>query len=435
MSKESFETLLQEFHRIPFEERQARLARWCDLDPQELQILKGVNALPVETAEHFIENVIGVFPIPMGVASYFNIDGRDVLVPMAVEETSIIAAVSATAKWIRKMGGRITTEARGNLIIGQVQIPRVSDLELAVHRLMVKKEELVTIANTIIPGLVARGGGVRDLEFRSLPREDGTGTMLVIHILCDPKDAMGANLINQVCEGLKPEIEAITGEKVGLCILSNLVDGKLTYARVEIEGIDPETGFGIQEASQFAKTDPYRASTHNKGVMNGIDPILIATGNDWRAVEAGVHSFAARSGKYQPVTDWTFDGHKLVGEFLAPLAVGTVGGVTMLHPTARLALKIMGVHNAEGLASILAATGLVQNLGALKALATVGIVKGHMRLHAANLAMQAGANESELPRLREELSTALTREKRINLTRAKEILETIRASSGNHHIN
>jgi hydroxymethylglutaryl-CoA reductase len=244
---------------------------------------------------------------------------------------------------------------------------------------------------------------------------------------------MGANLINQVCEGLKPEIESITRERVGLCILSNLVDGKLTYARVEIDDVDPEVGYGIEEAAQFAKTDPYRATTHNKGVLNGIDPVLIATGNDWRAVEAGVHAFSARSGKYQPVTDWRFDGSKLVGEFLAPLAVGTVGGVTMLHPTARLSLKIMGIENAEGLARILAAAGLVQNLGALKALATVGIVKGHMRLHAANLAMAAGASESELPKLREELSTALVREKRISLSRAKEILEVIRSASGNHH--
>ncbi len=435
MNHERFEALMSEFHRIPFEERQARLARWCDLDQQELQILKGVNALPIETAEHFIENVIGVFPLPMGVATYFNIDGKDLLIPMAVEETSIIAAISATAKWARKQGAKITTETRGNLIIGQIQIPRVSDLELSVQRLMSQKEDLIQIANSIVPGLVARGGGVRDLHFRALPREDQTGTMLVIHVLCDPKDAMGANLINQVCEGLKPEIESITQEKVGLCILSNLVDGKLTYAKIEIDGIDPSVGYGIQEATQFAKTDPYRASTHNKGVLNGIDPVLIATGNDWRAVEAGVHAFAARTGSYQPITDWRFDGFKLTGEFLAPLAVGTVGGVTMLHPTARLALKILGVENAEGLARILAAAGLVQNLGALKALATVGIVKGHMKLHAANLALAAGASHDELPILKEELSSALTREKRINLSRAKEILEVIRASYKSTDLN
>ncbi len=427
MAKERFEELLLEFHRIPFDERQARLAEWCDLDPQELQILKGVNALPVETAEHFIENVVGVFPIPMGVATYLNIDGRDLFVPMAVEETSIIAAVSATAKWLRKLDAKITTEMRGNLIIGQIQIPLLANAEKAVARLNEEKEYLIKQGNHLIPGLVARGGGIKEFAFRTLNREDGHGQMLVIHVMCDPCDAMGANLINQVCEGLKTEIELITREKVGLCILSNLVDGKMAYAKVEIEGIDPELGYGIEEATQFAKTDPYRAATHNKGVLNGIDPVLIATGNDWRAVEAGIHAYAARNGSYQPVTDWKFDGSKLVGEFLAPMAVGTVGGVTMLHPTARLALKIMGISSAEELARIMAATGLVQNLGALKALTTVGIVKGHMRLHAANLALQAGAKENELPRLKEELALAIAREKRINLSRAKEILQELRS--------
>lgn len=421
-----FAFLLENFHRISFEERQERLAQWCDLDPQELQILKGVNALPMETAEHLIENVIGIFPMPMGVATYFNIDGKDILIPMAVEETSIIAAVSSTAKWIRKMGGSITTKLRGRLIIGQIQIPLIKDLQHTLETLNKHKRELISDANAFIPGLVARGGGVRDLEFRVLDREDGQGKMLVIHIHCDPCDAMGANLINQVCEGLKPEIEELTGEKVGLCILSNLTDGKLVHAKIEIEGLDDETGVGIEEASQFAKTDPYRASTHNKGVLNGIDPILIATGNDWRAVEAGIHSYAAKSGKYQPITEWKYSNGKLTGEFLAPLAVGTVGGVTMVHPTSRLALKIMDIQNSEQLSRICAASGLVQNLGALKALATVGIVKGHMRLHAANLAMAAGASEQELPHLKEELTKVLAKEKRINLTRAKELLEQIR---------
>ena len=392
-----FETLLDNFHRISFEERQSRLATWCDLDPQELQILRGINALPIETAEHFIENVVGIFPMPMGVASYFNIDGRDLLIPMAVEETSIIAAVSATAKWIRKCEGKITTETRGRLIIGQIQIPRVNDIVTSITQLNANKSELLVEANRIVPGLVARGGGVRDLIFRSLDREE------------------------------------VTEERVGLCILSNLVDGRMVYARVEIDQIDMETALGIQEATQFAKTDPYRAATHNKGVLNGIDPILIATGNDWRAVEAGIHAYAARSGKYQPITDWHVEGSKLVGEFLAPLAVGTVGGVTMLHPTARLSLKIMGVQTAEDLARICAATGLVQNLGALKALATVGIVKGHMRLHAANLALAAGASEEELPRLKAELARALTSEKRMSLSRAKQILDDLRAQPEAQH--
>lgn len=424
----SFEELLENFHRISFSERQKRLAEWCDLDPQELEILKGVNALPMETAEHFIENVVGVFPVPMGVATYLNIDGRDRLVPMAVEETSIIAAVSSTAKWIRKMGGEITTESMGRLIIGQIQIPRLENPEATLSILRENEEELISQANRIIPGLVSRGGGVRSLEFRLLDREDETGKMLVIHVCCDPCDAMGANLINQVCEGLKPAIEVLTQERVGLCILSNLVDGKLVRARVVIKGLDEETGLGISEADQFAKTDPYRATTHNKGVLNGIDPILVATGNDWRAVEAGIHAFAARSGKYQPVTSWSYDAQSklLVGEFVAPLAVGTVGGVTMLHPTARLSLKILGAQTAEDLARVCAATGLVQNLGALKALATVGIVKGHMGLHAANLAMAAGASHDELPSLRRQLAQTLQSEKRINLSKAKELLEELR---------
>ncbi len=438
-----FEKILDQFHRIPYAERLERLAQWCDLDPQELAILQGKNALPIETAEHFIENVIGVFPLPMGVATYLNIDGRDVLVPMAVEETSIIAAVSATAKWLRRQGAVITTEARGRMIIGQIQIPRLEFGRATVDRLTLHTRELIDVANGVVPGLVARGGGIKSLEFREMPREDGNGQMLVIHVMCDPCDAMGANLINQVCEALKPEIEDLTGERVGLCILSNLVDGRMAYARVEIPGLDPELVDGLVEADQFARTDPYRAATHNKGVMNGIDPILIATGNDWRAVEAGVHAYCSQGGGYRPVTHWfelagdagvdnsnSEQGTKtIVGEFLAPLAVGTVGGVTQLHPVSRIALKILGVQHADELARICAATGLVQNLGAIRALATVGIVKGHMRLHASNLAIAAGASESEIAPLKNELTKLLEREKRINLSRAKEVLEELRRAS------
>jgi hydroxymethylglutaryl-CoA reductase len=252
--------------------------------------------------------------------------------------------------------------------------------------------------------------------------------MLVIHILCDPCDAMGANLINQICEALKPRIEEVTGERVGLCILSNLVDTKLVAAEVILRNIDPSVGKGIQEATLFAQADPYRAATHNKGVLNGIDPILIATGNDWRAVEAGVHAYAARRGKYQPVTDWRMEGSDLVGRIEVPMALGIAGGVTRLHPTARVALKMLKVTRAEDLARICAAVGLVQNLGALKALATVGIVKGHMQLHAANLAIAAGAEIHEVAEVRDRLAQILKIEKTINLTRAKEILEAVRVS-------
>jgi hydroxymethylglutaryl-CoA reductase len=345
---------------------------------------------------------------------------------MAVEETSIIAAASATAKWVAA-NGSITTYSKGNLIIGQVQLPSVRDAERARAILHDHRENLIGLANACLPGLVSRGGGVRDLAIRTLERPDGSGnSMLVIHLLCDPCDAMGANLINQVCEALKPRIEDLTGEKVGLCILSNLVDGKLAVAEVVVRNVDPTIGRGIEEATLFAKADPYRATTHNKGILNGIDPILIATGNDWRAVEAGAHAYAARSGKYQPLSDWKMVGNDLHGRIELPLAVGIVGGVTRVHPTAGVALKILGIEHAEELARIAAAVGLVQNLGALKALSTVGIVKGHMQLHAANLAIAAGAEIHEIASVREQLTEVLKVEKTINLSRAKEILNAVR---------
>jgi len=417
--------LVEGFHRLSCSERLARVKQICELNDEDVQVLAGEKALPMEVAEHLIENVIGYFPLPLGVATNFRIDGRDMLIPMAVEETSIIAAASATAKWVKREGS-ITTYAKGSLIIGQVQLPNVKNIRTAREALHENRQLLIGLSNACLPGLVRRGGGVRDIAVRELVRPDGKGTMLVIHILCDPCDAMGANLINQVCEALKPRIEELTGEKVGLCILSNLVDGKLAVAEVTVRNIDPIVGKGVQEAALFAKADPYRAATHNKGVLNGIDPVLIATGNDWRAAEAGIHAYAARSGKYQPITDWQMVGHDLVGRIEIPLAAGTVGGVTKLHPTARVSLKMLRVARAEDLARICAAVGLVQNLGALKALATVGIVKGHMQLHAANLAIAAGANVHEIARVRDRLAEVLKVEKNISLTRAKEILELVR---------
>jgi hydroxymethylglutaryl-CoA reductase len=419
------QSTLNGFHRLSQQERLLRVKEFCDLSEGDARILSGEDALPPEISEHLIENVIGYFPIPLGVATNFQIDGKDLLIPMAVEETSIIAASSATAKWIRNEGC-LTTHSKGNLIIGQIQLPQVRNVERSKRILHENRELLIGLANACIPGLVNRGGGVRDLAFRELERSDGNGRMLVLHVLCDPCDAMGANLINQVCEALKPKIEHLTDERVGLCILSNLTDGKLAVAEVVIRNIDPVIGKGIAEAAVFAKTDPYRAATHNKGVMNGIDPVLIATGNDWRAAEAGIHAFASRTGKYQPITDWWMEGNDLRGRIEAPLAVGTVGGVTRLHPTAKVALKMLGVTRADELARIAVAVGLVQNLGALKALATVGIVKGHMQLHAANLAIAAGAEIHEVAPVREKLAFVLQSEKSISLTRAKEILEQVR---------
>ncbi len=420
--------LMEGFHRLSRQERLARVRQISQLTDEDIRILSGERALPLDVAEHLIENVVGYFPLPLGVATNFNIDGRDLLIPMAVEETSIIAAASATAKWVRTEGS-ISTYSKGNLIIGQVQLPSVRNVSFARKELHANRDLLIDLANECIPGLVARGGGVRDIAIREIERPDGQGMMLVLHILCDPCDAMGANLINQVCEALKPRVEQIAHERVGLCILSNLVDGKLVVAEAIIRNVDPALGKGIEEAALFAKADPYRASTHNKGVLNGIDPILIATGNDWRAVEAGIHAYAARSGRYQPITDWKMEGLDLVGRIEVPMAVGTVGGVTRVHPTAGVSLKMMKVKQADELARICAAVGLIQNLGALKALSTVGIVKGHMQLHAANLAIAAGAEVHEIARVRERLNEILRVEKQINLTRAKEILAAIRCAA------
>lgn len=413
------------FRHMTLEERLTFLGHECDLSAEERDLLRGTR-LSSDIAENLIENAVGYFQVPLGIATNFTIDGRDRLIPMAVEETSIIAAASATAKWIRATGS-IKTQCRGNLIIGQVQLPRVQDAERVKALLMAEIPRLINAANALLPGLVARGYGVRQILIRELARpESATDKMLVLHLQCDSGDAMGANLINQVCEGLKPLIEAITGELVGLCILSNLNDGKLATAEVTIRDIDPKLGDGIEEATLFAQLDPYRAATHNKGVLNGIDPILIATGNDWRAVEAGVHAYACRSGNYQPVTTWKRVGRDLIGKIEIPMAIGTVGGVTRLHPSARVALKILGIEHADELARICVAVGLVQNLAALRALSTVGIVRGHMELHAANLALAAGSRPDEVLQVRIRLSRMLQEKKAIGVQVAQEILREIR---------
>ncbi|MGZ3651865.1 MAG: hydroxymethylglutaryl-CoA reductase, degradative [Bdellovibrionota bacterium] len=423
---ENLEHLFQGFSKLSRGERLDRLKTMSHLSDEDLEVLDGTAPFDLDLAEHFIENLIGAFPLPLGLAAYFRIDGRDVPIPMAIEETSVVAACSATAKWIRShQGGTLTTSTRGRTIIGQVQFPRVTASDHVIKVIRDRSEELIEIANSIVPGLVQRGGGVQSLQVRRLPREDG-GEMLVLHVYMDPCDAMGANLINQVCEALKPFLTSWTGEKVGLCILSNLVDSRVTMAEVRIPGIDLDTGRGIEEASRFAEADPFRAATHNKGVMNGVDPVLIATGNDWRAVEAGVHAYCTRNGRYEPVTKWRMEGATLVGRFEAPLVVGTVGGVTKLHPTAQVCLRILGVKHSDELSRIIAAVGLVQNLGALRALSTVGIVKGHMSLHATNLAIAAGARPSEMAHLREKLLGALTLEKTITMSRARELLDVLR---------
>jgi hydroxymethylglutaryl-CoA reductase len=418
------------FHELTPKERLDFIVKEYSLTPSEALALEGAGALTAEVSEHLIENVVGTFSLPLGVAYHFVIDGVPRLIPMAVEETSIIAAASATAKWISQ-AGEIRTSMRGEFIIGQIQLPRVSHPEEVRQKILLEKSRLIELGNQTIPGLLARGGGLKDLVVREFPRADQQGTMIVLHLLCDPCDAMGANIINQVCEALKPEVEALTQEKVGLCILSNLVDSKVARAEVVLREVSRDLGQGIQEASIFAESDPYRAATHNKGILNGIDPVLIATGNDWRAVEAGAHAFASQSGSYRPLSTWRYDEglRELRGVIEVPMAVGVVGGVTRVHPTAQAALKLLRVETAEQLGRVAVAVGLVQNLGALKALATVGIVKGHMMLHASNLAIAAGAKVHEIPSVRSALGKILEREKKIHLSQAREILERIRAEA------
>jgi hydroxymethylglutaryl-CoA reductase len=424
--------LFQGFSKLGREERLARLVEMGALSQEDVRFLKNGAPVSVELAEKFIENVLGFFQMPLGVAANFEIDGEAFVIPMAVEETSIIAAASKTAKWIREHG-RITTEMIGREIIGQIQIAKVRDYKNLLETVKANEAEWVALANKdVAHGLVARGGGVKRLEVRRVDRGDGSD-MAVIHVYADPCDAMGANIVNQVCEYLKIPVEAAAGEKVTMCILSNLVDSRLTRARVEMSGLDPELMEKIEEASLFAQRDPYRAATNNKGVLNGIDPILIATGNDWRAVEAGVHAYATQSGQYRSITRWKREGNVLVGIFEAPIILGIVGGVTTLHPTAKMCLRMLGVKSAEELSRICAAVGLVQNLGALRALTTVGIIEGHMKLHIKNLTLGAGANEREMPFVVKRLEEILTSHKRISLSQAVEVLKELRAERASEH--
>jgi hydroxymethylglutaryl-CoA reductase len=423
--KKTLRDIFKGFSKFTYTERLELLNEAEVLNKQETTYLKQGGLQDIKLAEKFVENVIGYFQLPLGVATNFNIDGRDYIIPMAVEETSIIAAASKTAKWVRE-NGSIKTETIGQNIIGQIQFAKVNNFDHFQRQLLQQKNFLIELANREVAfGLVARGGGVCDIQIRQLDRGDGF-TMAIVHVYMNPCDAMGANVINQVCEYLKQPMEQFTGEKVTMCILSNLVDSKLTRATVTIENIEAELAEKIEEASRFAELDPYRAATNNKGVLNGIDPILIATGNDWRAVEAGVHAYAARDGQYRSITKWRKEGSKLIGLFEAPVIVGTVGGVTTLHPSAKLSMKMLGVDSANHLARITAAVGLVQNLGALRALTTVGIIEGHMKLHIKNLSLGAGATELEMPYMVKKLEEILSLRKRISLSNAVEVLKDLR---------
>jgi hydroxymethylglutaryl-CoA reductase len=373
------------------------ITEWAGLTEADQAALDGTGGLNLEQAGQMIENAIGLYALPIGVATNFLINGEDYLIPMVTEEASVVAAASNAARLVRE-GGGFKTESDEPIMIGQIQVMDTSNVYAAAGRVWDIREELIHLANDPTSSIVKRGGGVRDIDLRPFPTTDA-GPMLIVHILMDTRDAMGANAVNTVCESIAPRIAEVTGGRTNLRILSNLTDRRRARASCVIPEAalgSRETVSGIVEASIFAETDPYRAATGNKGVMNGIDAVCLATGNDWRAVEAGAHAFAAKDGHYRSFTRWRADAQgNLHGSIDIPLAVGTVGGVTRVHPIAQLALKILGYPNAQTLAGIIAAVGLAQNLGALRALATDGIQKGHMRMHARNVAMAAGALPEE----------------------------------------
>ena len=407
------------FYKMQMSERLRRLAD--ALDGQDLDGLGESATLPLTNADAMIENAVGVLGLPVGIGLNFLVNGEDVVVPMAVEEPSVIAAVSLAAK-IAREGGGFTASADEPRMIGQVQVTELANPEAARAAVLREKDRILAEANSLHPAMKARGGGARDLEVRLIPV--GAETHAIVHLIVDTQDAMGANLINTMCEGVAPLIERLTGGR--LRILSNLADLRLARAacRIPFEALadfgfsGAEVAHGIAEASRFADADPYRACTHNKGVMNGIDAVALATGNDWRAIEAGAHAYCARNGRYEAMTKWWVSGGALHGSIEVPIQVGTVGGAVKANPLIPVLLKMMGSPGAQKLAGIMAAVGLAQNMAALRALGTVGIQKGHMALHARNLAVSAGAKGSAV----EEVARALIAAGEIKLHRAQEIL-------------
>lgn len=412
------------FYKLTLAERVAVVARWADLDEHEQHILLG-QGLSAEQAGQMVENGLGTFGLPLGIAVNFLINERDYLIPMAVEEPSVIAAVSHAAKLVRAAGG-FYTEATSPVMIGQVQVLDVPNLPAAANAILENRERLMRAADAGSTSIVRRGGGSRDVQVRTID-DSPVGSMLVVHLLYDTRDAMGANAINTAVESIAPTIEDLTGGRVNLRILSNLSDRRLATARCTIPASVLErpdldgnvVARQIEEANAFAVVDPYRAATHNKGIMNGIDAVCIATGNDWRAIEAGAHAYAARDGQYRSLTDWRVgDNGDLCGEITLPLSVGTVGGATRVHPTAQVVMKILDVASATELAQVMAAVGLAQNLAAIKALATTGIQHGHMRMHARQVALAAGARAEQV----DEISAQLIADRNIRVAYARELL-------------
>ncbi|MEM2874627.1 MAG: hydroxymethylglutaryl-CoA reductase, degradative [Candidatus Hadarchaeales archaeon] len=410
------------FYRLTPEERLRKVAEFAGLTEEEMNLLRRTGALELNQADRMIENVIGTTEFPLGIATNFLINGKDYLIPMVTEEPSVVAAASNAAKMARARGG-FRAESTDAIMIGQVQVTSMDDPEAAMRGLLAEKERILSRANEKDPFLVKLGGGAKDIEARVI--DTIRGKMLIVHLLVDVKDAMGANVVNTMCEAVAPLLEEITGGRVFLRIVSNLATRRLarataTFSREALGG--GEVAEGIMEAYAFALADPYRCATHNKGIMNGVTAVALATGNDTRAIEAGAHAYAAIGGGYRPLTSWEIDENgDLVGRIEIPVAVGTVGGATAVHPIARICRKILGVKSARELGEVMAAVGLAQNLAAMRALATEGIQRGHLRLHARNLAATAGAKGEMI----DVIASRMVEEGNVSYNRALELLREL----------
>ena len=411
---------IEGFYKLSPGERLKIVKDFAGLSIEEVKGLEGAG-LGVEKANRMIENVIGTIEIPLGIATNFLINGEDRLIPMAIEEPSVVAAASNAARIARRLGG-FTAEVTEPMMIGQVQVCNVPDLKAAKKAILGHKEDIQRIANEQDPLLVKHGGGARDVKLQDIHTIEGE--MLIVHLLVDCRDAMGANAVNTMAEAIAPYIEELSGGKVYLRIISNLAVHRLARAQAIFskEEIGEEAVDGVMKAYAFADADPYRCATHNKGIMNGVSSVVLATGNDTRAIEAGAHAFASFKGAYSPLTRYAKNGDgDLVGKIELPVAVGLIGGATAVHPVAKTCVKILNVKTSSELGEVLAAVGLAQNFAALLALSTEGIQRGHMRLHARNMAVMAGAP----PHLVDRVAERLALERKVRLDRAKEIVEEL----------
>ncbi|EDN9714623.1 TPA: hydroxymethylglutaryl-CoA reductase, degradative [Listeria monocytogenes] len=418
------------FYKKTVEERRAILAEYADLNEEEQAFLASTGALSFDKANHMIENTIGIYSLPLGLGMNMLLNDKRYVVPMAMEEPSVVAAQSAGAKLIAQNGG-ISGSATKRKMIGQIELISVSDIQTAKENIIANEEQLIAIANQAHPSLQKRGGGAVEIQVRTAQTANDE-TLLIVHLLVDTQEAMGANMVNTMVETLAPELEMLTNGTANMRILSNLVDEATATAvcRINPESLATKNQSGewvrdrIIAAYEFADADIYRAATHNKGIMNGIDAVIMAFGNDWRAVEAASHAYAARTGSYKPMSKWSKDSEGyLVGELTLPMPVAFVGGSIGIHPIATLSKKIARVESAKELAMLVCAVGLTQNLSALKALVTEGIQRGHMSLQAKSLAMTAGAEADEI----EKVATFLQESKQLNVVAAKEFITKLRS--------